>query len=61
LNTSYAFFVDGTLTIGSTTSPDKVFITSAKDDAVGGDTNGDAGATTPQEGDCTHLRSIPEQ
>jgi len=45
--------VDGTLTAGSSGSP--TVLTRIEDDTIGGDTNGDGGATTPDPGDWQGL------
>ncbi len=50
-NTGYGIFVYGKLKVGSATSTEKVYLTSIKDDAVGGDTNNDAMSTLPRAGD----------
>ncbi len=54
----FPFIVDGTLTIGSG-GGEQVVITSIKDDAVGGDTNGDTGATLPNSGDWREIMFNP--
>jgi len=51
-------FVAGSLRVlGTNLSP--VYITSIRDDSVGGDTNGDGGATTPAPGNWTRIEFMP--
>lgn len=46
----YGMLVRGRIKVGSATSTEKVYFTSIKDDAIGGDTNNDATRTLPQTG-----------
>lgn len=49
-NSGYGILVRGRLDVGSASSTEKVYFTSIKDDAVGGDTNNDATSTLPRAG-----------
>ena len=49
------FIVQGTLTLGRADAAAQVIVTSLLDDVVGGDTNGDGDATTPNPGDWRNI------
>jgi len=58
IKSSASFLVNGTLNaLGTQGEP--VYFTSLKDDEAGGDTNGDAGATSPQPGDWYQIQINP--
>ncbi len=51
--------VAGTVNMNGIASTSRIFITSLKDDSIGGDTNADSNATTPQSADYNGLTILP--
>lgn len=57
-DTNTSLTIDGTLDVNGS-SGSKVYLTSLKDDTVGGDTNGDGGTTSPVPGDWRFIKVDP--